>query len=123
MKEFWQILKRYASPYKGYLGGSILLNILSGVFNVKVVDSGLEYFCYPNPVIDVMYIRSSSEDGSLVNIIIESETGKEVYNVINYRISSTSPEAIDLSGLGTGNYTVIITDVDGKTTTQNIMKL
>ena len=34
MKEFWQILKRYASPYKGYLGGSILLNILSGVFNV-----------------------------------------------------------------------------------------
>ena len=34
MKEFWQILKRYASPYKGYLGGSILLNIFSGVFNV-----------------------------------------------------------------------------------------
>lgn len=101
----------------------ILDKNISGVFNVKVVDSGLEYFCYPNPVIDVMYIRSSSEDGSLVNIIIESETGKEVYNVINYRISSTSPEAIDLSGLGTGNYTVIITDVDGKTTTQNIMKL
>ena len=34
MKEFWQVIKRYVPPYKGYLGGSIALNILSGVFNV-----------------------------------------------------------------------------------------
>ena len=34
MKDFWKILKRYAAPYKGYLGGSVVLNILSAVFNV-----------------------------------------------------------------------------------------
>ena len=34
MKEFWQILKRYVKPYRGYLGGSVILNILSGLFNV-----------------------------------------------------------------------------------------
>ncbi|MBQ4201458.1 MAG: ABC transporter ATP-binding protein [Bacteroidales bacterium] len=34
MKDFWKILKRYASPYKGYLGGSVVLNVLSAVFNV-----------------------------------------------------------------------------------------
>ena len=34
MKEFWKILKRFASPYKGYLGGSVVLNILSALFNV-----------------------------------------------------------------------------------------
>ncbi len=34
MKAFWQILKRYVAPYKGYLGGSVLINILAGVFNV-----------------------------------------------------------------------------------------
>lgn len=34
MKEFWKILKRYVGPYKGYLGGSVLLNILSAVFNI-----------------------------------------------------------------------------------------
>ena len=34
MKAFWQILKRYVAPYKGYVGGSVLLNILSAVFNV-----------------------------------------------------------------------------------------
>lgn len=34
MKEFWKVIKRYVAPYKKYLGGSILLNILSAVFNV-----------------------------------------------------------------------------------------
>jgi len=34
MKEFWKVIKRYVSPYKGYLGGSIALNILSAVFNI-----------------------------------------------------------------------------------------
>ncbi|MGM9787321.1 MAG: ABC transporter ATP-binding protein [Candidatus Cryptobacteroides sp.] len=34
MKEFWVIIKRYVKPYTGYLGGSILLNILSAIFNV-----------------------------------------------------------------------------------------
>lgn len=34
MKDFFKILKRYATPYKGYLAGSVGLNILSAVFNV-----------------------------------------------------------------------------------------
>ncbi len=34
MKEFWQILKRYVAPYKKYVAGSVLMNILSAVFNV-----------------------------------------------------------------------------------------
>ena len=34
MKEFWKILKRYVPPYKGYLAGSVAMNVLSGLFNV-----------------------------------------------------------------------------------------
>ena len=34
MKEFWKVIKKYVRPYKGYLGGSVLLNILSAVFNI-----------------------------------------------------------------------------------------
>ena len=34
MKEFWQLLKRFAAPYKKYLAGAIFLNILSAVFNI-----------------------------------------------------------------------------------------
>ena len=34
MKQFWKVIKRYVGPYTGYLGGSVLLNILSAIFNV-----------------------------------------------------------------------------------------
>ncbi len=34
MKEFWKVLKRFATPYKKYLGGSIVLNLLSAIFNI-----------------------------------------------------------------------------------------
>ena len=34
MKEFWKVIKRYVAPYKGYLGGSALLNVLSAVLNI-----------------------------------------------------------------------------------------
>ena len=34
MRQFWKILKRYVAPYRGYVGGSVVLNILSAIFNV-----------------------------------------------------------------------------------------
>lgn len=34
MKEFWQVLVKYVKPYRGYLGCSIVLNMLSAVLNI-----------------------------------------------------------------------------------------
>lgn len=34
MKEFWSVIKRFVAPYKSYLAGSVLLNILSAIFNI-----------------------------------------------------------------------------------------
>lgn len=34
MKEFWRTLKRFASPYKGYVFGAVGLNMLSALFNI-----------------------------------------------------------------------------------------
>ncbi|MBR4809025.1 MAG: ABC transporter ATP-binding protein [Bacteroidales bacterium] len=34
MKDFGKVLRRYVKPYRGYLGGSVVLNILSAVFNI-----------------------------------------------------------------------------------------
>ena len=34
MKDFGKVLRRYVKPYRGYLGGSVALNILSAVFNI-----------------------------------------------------------------------------------------
>ena len=34
MKAFWRVLKRFAAPYKKYLAGSVVLNLLSAIFNI-----------------------------------------------------------------------------------------
>ncbi|MBQ8499597.1 MAG: ABC transporter ATP-binding protein [Bacteroidales bacterium] len=34
MKAFWKVLRRFASPYKKFLAGSVVLNLLSAVFNI-----------------------------------------------------------------------------------------
>lgn len=34
MKEFWNVMRRYVSPYRRYLYGSVVLNLLSAVFNI-----------------------------------------------------------------------------------------
>ena len=34
MKEFFQMMRRFISPYKKYVFGAIILNILSAIFNV-----------------------------------------------------------------------------------------
>ena len=34
MRDFLKMMRQYASPYKGYLVGSVVLNILSAVFNI-----------------------------------------------------------------------------------------
>lgn len=34
MKDFWRVLVKYVKPYSGYLGSSIVLNILSAILNI-----------------------------------------------------------------------------------------
>ena len=34
MKEFLQLMRRFVSPYKKYIGWAVVLNILSAVFNI-----------------------------------------------------------------------------------------
>ena len=34
MKEFWQLMRRFVAPYKKYIGWTVVLNVLSAVFNV-----------------------------------------------------------------------------------------
>ena len=34
MRDFLKLMRQYASPYKGYMAGAVVLNILSAVFNI-----------------------------------------------------------------------------------------
>ena len=48
MKEFLQLMRRFVSPYKKYIGWAILLNILSTVFNVFS-------FTLLIPILDILF--------------------------------------------------------------------
>ncbi|MCS2766476.1 ABC transporter ATP-binding protein/permease [Bacteroides thetaiotaomicron] len=48
MKEFLQLMRRFVSPYKKYIGWAILLNILSPVFNVFS-------FTLLIPILDILF--------------------------------------------------------------------
>lgn len=48
MKEFLQLMRRFVSPYKKYVGWAVLLNILSAVFNVFS-------FSLLIPILDILF--------------------------------------------------------------------
>lgn len=54
MKEFWKVIKRYVAPYKGYLGGSILMNILSALLNIFS-------FSMLAPILKILFESGSTE--------------------------------------------------------------
>ena len=46
MKEFLQLMRRFVSPYKRYIGWAIVLNVLSAIFKrifIHIVDSYSQY--------------------------------------------------------------------------------
>ena len=53
MKEFWQVLVKYVKPYKGYLGGSIILNILSAILNIFS-------FSLIIPILQILFVSGES---------------------------------------------------------------
>ena len=48
MRDFLKMMRQYASPYKGHLVGSVLLNMFSAVFNIFS-------FAVVVPLLDILF--------------------------------------------------------------------
>lgn len=82
-------------------------NADSSSFNVLVRDGErFVYDLYPNPVVDVMNIRSGSEE--VVSVQILSNTGAVVYSDENISVAPFAPYEIDMTDMRAGVYTVIV---------------
>lgn len=91
-------------------------------FDVVVLNPGKEVTCYPNPVTNgTLYVRTSTLASQTVEVILSNANGATVHEN-NYQISATEPAAIDMSAMAAGAYTVTL-NFDGKTITENIVKL
>ena len=96
---------------------------ISSDFRLNVTETGPEYFCYPNPITNILNVKTSSIESKTIHISIESMSGTKVSGPVQYMISSSTIVSINVENIKPGNYTVIITDYNGKTTTQNVTKL
>lgn len=93
----------------------------SASINFKVLVSNVnnEIDIYPNPVVDHLNIRVFREVGARVKIT--GTSGKTMFDK-DVELSPFEPTRIDMSAYGAGAYRLTLV-VDGKQTTQNIVKL
>ena len=61
MKEFLQLMRRFVSPYKKYIGWAILLNILSAVFNVFS-------FTFLIPILSILFKTEGADMAEIIKL-------------------------------------------------------
>lgn len=88
-------------------------------FTVTVRNSAQEIDIYPNPVVDIMHIRTGQTGTAEITLI--NSAGSRVYEE-RVAISATAPLQIDMRSMSGGVYTVIIR-LEGKEIKRNIVKL
>lgn len=82
-------------------------NTVSSTFNVLVRNGGrYMYDLYPNPVVDMLNIRSGAEEN--VSVQIRSNSGAVVYSNDNVQVAPFAPYAVDMKDMRAGIYTVVI---------------
>ena len=96
MREFFSIIKRFAGPYKGYLTGSILLNLLSAIFN-------LFSFAMIIPILDIIFNPQSYE-----NQVIAFKTWSESADVKEFLMGNLNATACYLNTEFGGSTTLLI---------------
>lgn len=99
---------------------------VSSVFTVLVRDGNKAADLYPNPVTDILNIRTG-EAASSANVQVKAANGAVVLEQDGLSISPFSPAQIDMSSLAGGIYKVTVTYTtaggDSRTITSDIAKL
>ncbi|MGN0191314.1 MAG: hypothetical protein ACI39U_06630, partial [Candidatus Cryptobacteroides sp.] len=94
---------------------------VSSSFKVMVTNGSVTLTLYPNPVVDIMYVRTGSE-ASVMKVKVVGASGAVVADVEFTDVSPFEPEEVNLSGCAPGTYSVAVT-LDGKLHKSNIVKL
>ena len=75
MKEFFQMMRRFVSPYKRYVAGAVVLNILSAIFNVFS-------FSLLIPILNILF---KTDGADKVYSFMEWGSGRSIISIITLR--------------------------------------
>ena len=67
MKEFLQLMRRFVSPYKRYIGWAIVLNVLSAIFNVFS-------FTLLIPILNILF--KTGDGDKVYQFMVNGQNGK-----------------------------------------------
>ena len=119
--KFYLTPRSYGNSDIQITGTDVRGESVSSSFKVMVTNGTVPVTVYPNPVIDVMYIRIGSA-ASEMKVKVVGASGAVVADSTFENVSPFEPAKIDLSGCAPGNYTVAVT-IDGELHKSNIVKL
>ena len=82
MRDFLKMMRQYASPYKGHLAGSVVLNILSAVFNIFS-------FAVLVPLLDILF-KVNNTVYEFIPWDTKMDLREKVFNNLSYYVSDFS---------------------------------
>lgn len=94
---------------------------VSAEFKLLVRDGSKPYDLYPNPVVDVLNIRSGEE--AHADITVVSQSGETVYSAADVHLGGFEVYQADLTALAPGRYNITITPASGESYKTIIVKL
>ena len=94
---------------------------VSCAFKVMVTNGSVPLTLYPNPVVDVLYVRTGAA-ASVVKVKVVGASGAVAADRTFENVSPFEPAKVDLSVCAPGSYTVAVT-IDGTVHKSNIVKL
>lgn len=100
-------------------GTDVMGKFVNTTFKILVRDQSRVVDLYPNPVVDILNVRTSAEKE--VSISIKGTSGAVVYEG-NLTVSPFNPGQVNMSGIDSGVYTINV-ELDGSEFSSTIIKL
>ena len=102
--------------------GKITLNEDGTMSSINAPDAKVALDIFPNPVGDVMHLRTTTEQAGIYSAVIFDQTGKAVLTRDMDIPTGEKVNFLEMSNLSAGFYNLVLTDENGDAVSKKIIK-
>lgn len=104
------------------LCGKVTLNEEGSMSSINAPDAKVALDIFPNPVGDVMHLKTTTEQAGIYNAVIFDQTGKAVLTRDMDIPTGERVNFLEVSNLSAGFYNLVLTDENGDAVSKKIIK-